>query len=147
MSLNSKISIVLATDQNYFPGLWVTLTSLLLHTQTKKHLLFYVFDGVINTGSKQKLKKALGKLNKNHTLEWLTADVSKFSNLRSMEGSHMAYCRLLIPKLLKEEKSIWLDVDLLVLADIEALWNTAMGRNAIAACAESEKTTFDNTKN
>lgn len=142
MSLNSKISIVLATDQNYFPGLWVTLVSLLMFTNSKKHFMFYVFDGGINDASKHKLVQVLKKLNDNFTINWLRADLGQFNSYKSMEGNFITYSRILIPKLLKERKSIWLDVDLLVLIDIEELWNTDMENKPIAACLEAPNITF-----
>ena len=47
-----NINLVLGSDQRYFDGLYATLTSLFLHTNTTKHLEIYIFDGGINTISK-----------------------------------------------------------------------------------------------
>ena len=59
--MNSKkekqsINLVLGSDKGYFDGLYATLTSLFLHTNTTKHLEIYIFDGGINTISKYLLK-------------------------------------------------------------------------------------------
>ena len=51
------INIVLASDQNYYIGLWVTLVSLLSNTKTKSVINFFIFDGGINKKSKIKLLK------------------------------------------------------------------------------------------
>jgi len=53
-AMNSKkekqsINLVLGSDQGYFDGLYATLTSLFLNTNTTKHLNIYIFDGGINT--------------------------------------------------------------------------------------------------
>ena len=51
-----SINLVLGSDQGYFDGLYATLTSLFLYTNTTKHLKIYIFDGGINTISKHLLK-------------------------------------------------------------------------------------------
>jgi lipopolysaccharide biosynthesis glycosyltransferase len=142
--LKSKepIVIVLASDQGYFEGLWVTLVSLFLYTNTKKHLEIYVFDGGIEEKSKEQLEKELKKLNSNFSLEWLRPNLKEFETFKPMGSSYMAYARLLIPDIIDATKVIWLDVDLLVLKDIELLWNQETREYPFAACLEGPEALF-----
>jgi lipopolysaccharide biosynthesis glycosyltransferase len=142
--LKSKepIVIVLASDQGYFDGLWITLVSLMLYTNTKRHLKIYVFDGGIHSDSKQKLLKELHKLNSNFTLEWIVPDLRQFKSLISMGSSYMTYARIFIPNMIAEPKVIWLDVDLLVLNDIELLWDIDIKGYPLAGCQESPSVLF-----
>lgn len=49
----------------------------------------------------------------------------------------MTYARLLIPTLIPEKKAIWLDVDLLVLRDIEELWEIDLAEKVMGACIDT----------
>jgi lipopolysaccharide biosynthesis glycosyltransferase len=139
---DNPIVLVLAADQNYFEGLWVTLVSLFLCTNTSRHLKIYVFDGGIDNEGKDKLVSVLTKLNTNFSIRWIEPNISRFTGFLSMGGNYMAYSRLLIPNNIEDPKVIWLDVDLLVLKDIETLWEVEMGEKALAACLEAPHTLF-----
>lgn len=139
---DNPIVLVLAADQNYFEGLWVTLVSLFLYTNTSRHLKIYVFDGGIDNEGKDKLVSVLTKLNTNFSIRWIEPNISRFTGFLSMGGNYMAYSRLLIPNNIEDPKVIWLDVDLLVLKDIETLWEVEMGEKALAACLEAPHTLF-----
>lgn len=136
------IVLVLATDQGYFAGLWITLLSLMLHTSTPRFLKIYVFDGGVSASSKESLTTALRKLNENFSIEWLVPDIGMFKKFLSMEGNYMSYSRLLIPDNIPEEKVIWLDVDLLVLKDIELLWEEPLEGAPLAAVPEAPQAYF-----
>ena len=143
---NSKqpIVLVLASDQGYFEGLWVTLISLMVFTNTKRHIKIYIMDGGIEKASKKQLQKQLHKINNNFEIKWLIADIEKFKSFKSMNNSYVCYSRILIPEIIVEPKVIWLDVDLLVLKDIELLWEVDLHDSAIGACLEAPKTLFKN---
>jgi lipopolysaccharide biosynthesis glycosyltransferase len=139
---DNPIVLVLAADQNYFEGLWITLVSLFLYTDTSRHLKIYVFDGGIDNEGKDKLVSVLTRLNTNFSIRWTEPNVSRFTGFLSMEGNYMSYSRLLIPSNIEDPKVIWLDVDLLVLKDVETLWEVDMGEKALAACLEAPYTLF-----
>ena len=132
-----NINLVLGSDQRYFDGLYATLTSLFLHTNTTKHLEIYIFDGGINTISKHLLKKELKKLNTNFSLTYLEPDLNQFKSFLPMGTNYMSYTRLLIPTLIPEKKAIWLDVDLLVLRDIESLWKIDLADKVMGASIDT----------
>jgi len=140
--MNSKkekqsINLVLGSDQGYFDGLYITLLSLFLHTNTEKHIRVYVFDGGIQSASKEKLHAELIKLNTNFTLRYIVPDLKQFETFAPMGTNYMTYARLLIPTLIPEKKTIWLDVDLLVLRDIESLWEIDLADKVMGACIDT----------
>jgi lipopolysaccharide biosynthesis glycosyltransferase len=138
MQRNGSIALVLGCDQAYFDGLWVTLVSMLIHTNSDQTLDIYIFDGGIAILSKQKMEAEIRRLNKNVNIEWLFLDIEQFQALPPMENaSLMAYARLLIPILVPVPKVIWLDVDLFVKADIRDLWQIELSADYLmAACLE-----------
>ena len=146
-SSNDFIVIVLGCDQNYFSGLWVTLISLSMSTTTKKKILFYIFDGDISDNYKKKLENQITKLLDDFSIHWLNYNSESFKSFISMDGSFVQYSRLLIPEVLSESKCIWLDVDLIVLKDIEELWNTDMGEFPLAACLDYRCTFSEDISN
>ena len=138
------INIVLASDQTYYIGLWVTLVSLLCNTKTKSVINFFIFNDGINDKSKIRLLKKLKKIKKNISITWLDHQVDTFKNYQEMDGkasSFLAYSSIITPERLNNiDKAIYLDVDLLILMDIEILWNTKMNGKPIAAAHDHEKT-------
>lgn len=140
MTLNKTqdaITLVLGSDQGYFDGLWVTLSSLFLHTTSKRHLKIYIFDGGIEEVSKCQLEKDLKKLQTNFSITYLVPDLKQFESFLPMGSSYMAYARLLIPALIPEKKAIWLDVDLLLLIDIELLWVVELNEFPVGAILDT----------
>ena len=146
------INIVLASDQTYYIGLWVTLVSLLSNTKTKSVINFFIFDGGINKKSKIKLLKKLKKINTTITISWLDPQSHLYQNFLYMNSGSptLSYSRIIIPEKLDYlDKVIWLDVDLLILMDIELLWNTKMDEKPIAAVIDylTDYTTYQDIKN
>ena len=137
------INIVLASDQTYYIGLWVTLVSLLCNTKTKSVINFFIFDGGINKKSKIKLLKKLKEINKNISISYLDPQLDEFKDpssaylsdrMSEKSAGFLSYSSIMIPKRFNNlDKAIYLDVDLLILMDIELLWNTKMDGKPIAA--------------
>ena len=137
------INIVLASDQTYYIGLWVTLVSLLSNTKTKSVINFFIFDGGINKKSKIKLLKKLKEINNNISISYLEPQLGTFKNFNVMYGrpsGSLIYSSVIVPESLNNlDKAIYLDVDLLILMDIEVLWNTKMDGKPIAAVLDYHK--------
>ena len=136
-SKSVPINVALASDQTYYIGLWVTLISLLSNTNTKSVINFFIFDGGINEYSKEKLLKKLKDIKSNISIIWLDPNISLYQDFLAMSNkpsSFLAYSSIIVPDKLRDlDKVIWLDVDLLVLNDIELLWNSNMNGKPIAA--------------
>ena len=147
------INIVLASDQTYYIGLWVTLVSLLSNTKTKSVINFFIFDGGINKKSKIKLLKKLKEINKNISISYLEPQLGTFKNFNVMydkPSGSLIYSSVIVPESLNNlDKAIYLDVDLLILMDIELLWNTKMDGKPIAAVIDyfPDYTTYNDIQN
>src|SRR3989344_9387548 len=79
-------------------------------------------------------------------VHWITPDMSRIRHLKlTFWFTRAMYLRLLIPDLLPQSvtKAIYLDSDLLVLTDIEQLWDVDLGEHPIAAVQDMKFPTFD----
>jgi lipopolysaccharide biosynthesis glycosyltransferase len=134
--------IVSATNDHYAQHLAVMLTSLLKNRKKERPIHFFILYGELSTNSIAKLKRTVGRFNAQIT--FLKVDVKLFENFALSSGgqkyiSREAYYRILIPELLGEEitKTLYLDCDLIVRADISKLWNINIDNYDLAAVDES----------
>jgi lipopolysaccharide biosynthesis glycosyltransferase len=131
MKNKKEISIVVCFDENYALNGAMTLYSTSQNIRDGVKIKAYIING----GVKEKTRKKFKKI-ESDTLEiiWLNPDLSIFDNLPlSSWTTKAAHARLLVPDLIKEEKIIYLDSDMLVLDDIYELWNVLFGKYIIAA--------------
>lgn len=133
-SLESRIPVALGADQGYYPGLVATVFTTLTSCSCPERLAFLIFDGGIDNCYRQELEELVLRFGNTHPINWIHCDQIPFDGLVSMEGSKLAYCRLLLPRETQYSRVIWLDSDLLVFTDILELWETDLG-NALAAAA------------
>ena len=120
--MNDAINIVLASDNNYAQHVAVVAASIL--SNTKAQVNFHVLsDGILSdklTLIEQTIENLSGKVN-----FYDLSDYDCFDSLfTSGHISKAAYFRLDIANILPKNisKVIYMDVDLLVLQDIAALW-------------------------
>lgn len=133
-SSHNPIVIGLASDETYFPGLLVTVTSILLSTKTTKKIEFHVVDGGILSSSWKKMLKTVAKLNPRASIVRHEANTSSFKTLSSWHnGTLLHHCRVLMPKLINANQLIYLDSDLIYGRDIEELWKMDFEGNTIIA--------------
>lgn len=132
-----KINIVLATDNNYAQHATVTMASALCNSKFPDKLHFFVIDDNIGYDNKQKMQLSVEKLGgqicfvkaRNTVLE----NVFVSGNL-----TRAAYFRLDIPNILPNyvAKAIYLDCDLLVLKDVNILWQMDLQGKPLAAAED-----------
>ena len=133
MKDNARISVVLASDDNYFRGLLVTAFTIAKNCSRPRDLLFYILDGGISDSNKRFLRDLLARYG---CQTWIidVANEKTISGFRPYHGSTMTYARLLLPDLLPSvEKVVYSDVDVLWLADIALLWNV-LNTDSIIHC-------------
>lgn len=131
------ISTVCAADNAYAMPLAVVLKSILVHLNARQKANFYIIDGGITKRNKQRILKGLDL--ERCQVHWLNPLKSKLSSLRINSCmSVAAYHRLLVAELLPEslDKIIYLDSDLVVLNDLEKLWEIDVGNNYILAAQD-----------
>lgn len=147
-----KINIILATDKNYAQHAAVAMASALVNCQCPDRLRFFVIDDNIDNINKKKMQKSVEKLG--GSLSFIKAHEEALQNVFvSGNLTRAAYFRLDIPNIVPDDvqKVIYMDCDLLVLADLQKLWDMDMQGKPVAAaedfgilssagkCAEKEK--------
>ena len=134
---DNHINICLASDNNFVQHLAVTIASILDNAKTSKVVDIYILnDGSISEKNKNKIQK-LTKLKAESSINFIDIDGSIFSNMFIRRKSHFTlatYYRFLLQDLFPQlSKIIYLDCDLVVLTDIENLYNVDLEGNYIAA--------------
>ncbi|QDV41300.1 General stress protein A [Stieleria neptunia] len=135
--MQSRVSVVLAADQRYFPGLLATVFTALASSRDRERFEFFIFDGGIDKLSKEKLEQLVVAFGNNHGIRWLVPRIEKFNGLISMNGNFLEYARLALPDLVGRPRVLWLDADLLVFRDCVELWGRSIGDALIAAASEN----------
>lgn len=115
-----KINVVFATDQNYIAHLTVAILSLL---ENNRDIEFTIY--IINGGIEERLYKKLLTVTCNYKCKIINAEISDdvFNNLViSNHFTKANYYRLLIPKIVNDHKTLYLDADLIVNGSIKELY-------------------------
>lgn len=121
-----RISIVLASDDNYAQHAAVTCASILKHASHPGRIDIYVLSDAIAAERRKRVEKTVISLG--GRISFIEADSAALQGFVSGHLSKAAYLRLLIPQLLPAhvQKAIYFDTDLVVLDDIETLWNMSL---------------------
>ena len=117
------MNIVFLIDDNYAEQLAVTLASLLINSNGGVEFNIFVF----NTGLSEKNITRLKNINcgKKFNIEFFSVDDSIFDDLpRVSHLKKLNYVRLLFPSLIKCNRCLYLDCDLLVFKGLEEFYNT-----------------------
>jgi len=131
---DERVVVACAADEEYAMPLAAMLASLSERIDPARAVSVYVLDGGLTAESRGRLAQSLQK----DTVELCWVDVES-SALESLpvwgRMSATTYTRLLLPVLLPPsiDRVIWLDCDLIVHADLAALWSCPLeGSQALA---------------
>ncbi len=129
----TAIPICLASDNNYMPYTYVTINSILSNkNKGTKYKFILLHPDDIEIHHKQNLNKLISK--SLCEVEYINMK-ENFKEIK-IQLSHISlatFYRLLLPNLLKNyDKCIWLDGDLIVLDDLEELYNTDINNYYLA---------------
>ncbi|BAU55381.1 glycosyltransferase family 8 protein [Mucilaginibacter gotjawali] len=139
-----RIDVALSCDERYFPGLLGTVSSLLASADLSYHYVFHILDGGITASSVSKFKSVIKNFKHSAEVDFIQINTNEFSDFPAFFfDSKMAYARLLLPSLLKIDKVIYIDADILVLKDIAELWEMELQEHA-AVCLETLICTIKN---
>tara|TARA_Y100000588_G_C14163660_1_gene885946 strand:- start:146 stop:1027 length:882 start_codon:yes stop_codon:yes gene_type:complete len=132
-----NIPIFLSSDDNYASFVASTIASIC--DNTKSFVDIYVLDGGITFENKEKILKLKEKF-KNFSIEFISVDLEKefkgFSITKMLPKA--AYSRFLISELKPElNRALYLDVDIIVVGDIEELWNETLDDKTIGWIEDS----------
>ena len=131
------IEIALACDERYFPGLLGTVASILSSSDINYKYNFHILDGGMQESSLHLLQKTVSRFKTATEIYIIKIDLTRLTSLPSFFfDSYMTYARLLLPELVKVDRLIYIDSDLIVTKDISELWNTDIKGNCCAVCVD-----------
>lgn len=135
-----KINIVCASDNGYVSHCGALIVSIFENNKNNK-ICVYVLTEDINVQNRKLLLKCASDYNQE--IEFIDIPVGIF-NSYPMESQSMGYInystyyRLLIPELLPSlDKVIYLDCDMVVVSDLQPLWNLDISQYAIAGVKDA----------
>lgn len=127
--------VVLSSDSNYEPHLWVTIASMIDSAKNNKKYHIYILDGGIK--NKDNFFNLVNYDNR-FSIEFIDMQDQFVFAYESRHLSRAAYYRLAIYKLFQDfDKVIYLDADSYVLGDIAELINLPMGKKLISGARDS----------
>jgi lipopolysaccharide biosynthesis glycosyltransferase len=136
-----SVVLALASNERYFPGLYCAIASALSRTTSGRAVDLRVLDGGISQKSKDILSRLVGRFGNSAGLEFISFDASIFRGATlGPGGSHLAYCRILLPRVLDLPRLIYLDCDVLVLRDLSELFDLQLSPGKILGAAPDSET-------
>ena len=134
------VVLAFASNERYFPGLFCAVASALRYMAMGRAVDLRVLDGGISQTSKSILSRLVERFGKSVRLEFVPVSDSIFRGATLGPGrSHLAYCRILLPRVLDVPRSIYLDCDVLVFRDLSELFDLELSSGKIlAAVGDSE---------
>lgn len=131
--INEKIPIVVASDENYAPYMYVTILSILKNKNKTTNYDIYI---LLDKQFPQKLLLKFNKLAENFDTTFnyiIMKDEYSFIEMRMNHITTPTYYRLSMPSLLeKYKKAIYLDTDLIVQKDLSEYFNIDISSYYIA---------------
>lgn len=128
------IHITTAANENYAPGLFVTVASMLSSINPDVVLTLHFLNGGVSPATLVRLKQLCSSLHAQCTLIDIPLDESLFADANLGPGnSYMAYARLLMGSLIHAHKVIYVDSDMVVQKDLGNVWKNEMDGRTILA--------------
>ncbi|WP_010249949.1 glycosyltransferase [Acetivibrio cellulolyticus] len=119
------IKIVSASDDRYVQHLGIMLTSLLMNTDSRESLEFFVIDGGLTDKNKEILASIVGKYGLK--MHFLHLNPERYQSFKVMSYfGQVTFFRIFVTELFDPsvEKIIFLDCDMIIKGDIAELWET-----------------------
>ncbi|XOQ52038.1 MAG: Glycosyltransferase family 8 protein [Succiniclasticum sp.] len=123
MTEDTKISLVLASDDKYAQHAAVAMASVLANAGSPERIQFFLIDDGISAEGKRRMQETTARWHS--TVSFLTIRNKELEQgFVSGNLSRTAYFRLDIPDIVPPDvtRVIYLDCDLLVLQDVRELW-------------------------
>lgn len=134
--------VVLSADNNYARPLAVTMMSVLCNRRDDDDIFFHVLDGGIHPGNRHRIIDMVTA--RSASIEFLSIPSDLFSgmSLNITAENHIslaAYYRLLIPSLIKADRCIYMDCDMICRTSLAPLWNTPLDNNLAGAVKDIDE--------
>ena len=129
-SAQAPVRVLCAANRAYAMPLSVTLVSLVLNLPRERSLEIYVIDSGLGTEDRRAIAESIRDNRAGFSMEnlhWLTADLGRVQGLPVGDYAGLEiYLRLLAPDILPldVERVLYLDCDVVVLADVSPLFDS-----------------------
>lgn len=140
---NDTIPICFATDEGYLGLTTVAIQSVVDNSSKENYYDIHIFHNKISQGEQEKVVNHFSsKENINIVFDDVNEFVKKNSLYTNYEYDNVKYTeetyyRFLIPEILKQyEKVIYLDGDVITLADVKELYDIDIGNNLLGAARD-----------
>jgi len=148
MESKIELNIIVTTDETYLVLLAALVKSIEINYRGNQVIHFFILADNISNTNKKKLAKSINT--PNIDLVWIDLDDINFKEYHIpidwTSYPQNIYMRLLIPYLIGDHviKILYLDVDMLVLTDIQAIFEIELGNNIVAAVVDPRVKFFSN---
>ncbi len=134
--MDNEIHICLAPDNAYAMHAGVTVASIIANAAPDDYLHFYILDGGLTRENKEKLMRVMTnavRRGRAAMMEFVPVHISyKMPTAWPIAASY----RLKIPDLIKADKCLYLDSDVVVLRSLKVLWETPLNGKTIGLVAD-----------
>jgi lipopolysaccharide biosynthesis glycosyltransferase len=132
--------VVLAADENFAMPLAATVRSALDNLAADRKLRIFVLDGGLSDATKQRLERSWPS--GRYQLAWVDVDPSQVRHMpitADKHLNHITYYRVLMPWVVPQEieRAVYLDSDMIVLADLSRLWDDGLHGDVCRAAQDS----------
>jgi lipopolysaccharide biosynthesis glycosyltransferase len=126
--------VVFVANRAMLTGLCASLGSLATALRGKAHPPIFVFNSDLTNAVQTRLSAALGRINPELFVEFRPVDVAPYLDLLPLQGDHMTYVRLGLPRLLPGFETImYLDADMVFTDRVVELFDVDLGEKLLAA--------------
>jgi lipopolysaccharide biosynthesis glycosyltransferase len=130
----ANTTIIVASDDNAFPGLLVLLSSAAINHLKGRGLAIHLIDCGLSDRNQRLLKESVTALNPSAWFDFRKPDSTKLSGLRVETAGLFTYARLVSAELFPEmERAIYLDTDVVVNRDLSELFDLGLQDMPIGA--------------
>jgi lipopolysaccharide biosynthesis glycosyltransferase len=134
--MGSIVHVALAANRNYYAGLLATVVSL-LEANRRSIFHLHVIDGGLTPNQHRELAAKASRRQPANRVSFHTLNHEIFRGFKADYGnSYMTYARIVVASVVEADRVIYLDTDLLVAADVAALWDEDLGNAVVAAAPD-----------
>ncbi|XHR30268.1 MAG: glycosyltransferase family 8 protein [Chthoniobacteraceae bacterium] len=135
--MTPHVVICTASNETYVLGAAAALVSAILNAPEAVDIRVYVLDGGMKERSWRKLQTSLERLPRPCEVIRLLPNMQTFAGLPQDWGSSvMTYARLALPKMVDEERILYVDADMIVQKPWREIWETDLGEAIVAAAPD-----------
>jgi lipopolysaccharide biosynthesis glycosyltransferase len=141
--MKEPVHVVCACNANYIMPLCVMLASLVDHFDPERDLVIHIISNDATAQIRENVRESI-RMNRpgleHIEIRWLSLDPALINGLVISPGSHISadtYTRIFAPLILPEdcERILYLDCDMVVLADVSKLFDLADGSKRVLHAA------------